>query len=75
MVENRLAWEVYTKVVTLSTPDFGGLPTLEKLDFYFKYCDLEITQDELDDLIDKLSIINNLRRYLLYEYEKVRSGS
>lgn len=70
MVENRLAWDVYLDISSLSSPDANGLPTVDKIDFYFQYIDLELSQSEYEKLIEKLIFINNYRRYLLAEQIK-----
>ena len=63
--ENKQAWEIYCDIVSFSSPDFAGLPTIDKIDFYFKYYDFEFTKNEFQELLEKIKFINNYNRYLL----------
>ena len=65
--ENKLAWDIYCDITEMSSVDINGVPTVDKIDFYFQYHDLELPQNEYEDLIEKIKFINKYRRYLIYE--------
>jgi len=73
MPENHLAWELYYRIIQLSRLQEiswqkgkksmkGYFPTLEKIDFVLeKFVSNDISIDELDFLIEKISLIHNLK--------------
>ena len=63
--KNTFAWDVYCDVRALSSPDSFGLPTIGKIDFYFTQTNLQLTEREHEDLLDKIGYINSYMRFLI----------
>ena len=72
MPENNLAWELYGRITEISKLQeiqyvkgekqmTGYFPTLEKMEFIFKYYLPDMDMDGLDSLIEKISLIHQLK--------------
>jgi len=62
---NRFAWDVYCQITALSAPDSLGLPTIDKIDFFWNTVELELTKQEHEELFEKIQFINVYRRNIL----------
>ena len=59
---NVRAWVLYHRIANLSGADGRGLPTLNMIDFVFRYIDLKLTQFEFDLLLLKIEMIHRAMR-------------
>lgn len=59
---NVRAWNLYHRIANLSGSDGRGLPTLNMIDFVFRYSDMKLTRFEFDLLIMKIEMIHNAMR-------------
>ena len=65
--ENKLVWNTYLEIMSISMADQNGLPTLEKIDFYLDRFDLGLDKFEMEKLIDKIIYIHSYYRSCLWE--------